>query len=142
MVSHEGPREDELAHFKMRTTLKATGWESKSSQKLKALSLTLKCSDPGYNMTSIILAMAGITLVQQHASLPGKGGVFTPGALFYKTNIMEDLKKQGLEIELPSEIVEWKTKWEKIWFPADRRQFDLFSLLIQAIQVPYFIMYV
>uniref|UniRef100_A0A8D9EYS6 Saccharopine dehydrogenase-like oxidoreductase n=2 Tax=Cacopsylla melanoneura TaxID=428564 RepID=A0A8D9EYS6_9HEMI len=99
MVSREGPREDELEFFKMKTVIQATGWESKTSKKDKTMQLTLKCSDPGYNFTSTILIMAGITLLKETEHLPAKGGVFTPGALFYKTNIMDELCKQGLTIE-------------------------------------------
>ncbi|KAI5737428.1 hypothetical protein M8J76_013496 [Diaphorina citri] len=71
-VTSEGPKEEELEYFKMRTTLKATGWENKRSQTPKTMQLTLKCQDPGYNTTSIILIMAGIMLVKQTEHLPAK----------------------------------------------------------------------
>lgn len=103
-VNSGGPIEEELKHSKAKITIRAEGWESDNNQTRKVKELTLKCTDPAYNTTSLIMILAGVTLLKQSHLLPAKGGVFTPGALFYRTSIIEDLKeKRVLDFEFSDE---------------------------------------
>ncbi|XP_041105553.1 saccharopine dehydrogenase-like oxidoreductase [Polyodon spathula] len=56
----------------------------------------VKGPEAGYVATPIVMVQAAITLLNDPKSLPKEGGVYTPGAAFYKTSLIERLNKHGV----------------------------------------------
>jgi hypothetical protein len=52
--------------------------------------------EPGYVATSRILTAAALTLLQDRASISIAGGVFTPGAAFRQTKLVDRLASRGI----------------------------------------------
>uniref|UniRef100_A0A674PJW9 Saccharopine dehydrogenase-like oxidoreductase n=1 Tax=Takifugu rubripes TaxID=31033 RepID=A0A674PJW9_TAKRU len=50
----------------------------------------------GYVATPITMVQAALTLLNEPSALPNKGGVYTPGAAFAKTTLIDRLKKHGI----------------------------------------------
>ncbi|KYO23860.1 saccharopine dehydrogenase-like oxidoreductase [Alligator mississippiensis] len=62
----------------------------------------VKGPDAGYIATSIALVQAAVTLLRDASSLPKQGGVYTPGAAFSKTKLIDRLNKRGIEFSVIS----------------------------------------
>uniref|UniRef100_H3BC87 Saccharopine dehydrogenase-like oxidoreductase n=1 Tax=Latimeria chalumnae TaxID=7897 RepID=H3BC87_LATCH len=58
--------------------------------------------EPGYVSTPIAMVQSAITILKEKTSLPERGGVYTPGAAFSKTSLIERLNKRGLEFTVIS----------------------------------------
>ncbi|XP_041109567.1 saccharopine dehydrogenase-like oxidoreductase [Polyodon spathula] len=56
----------------------------------------VKGPEVGYVATPIVMVQAAITLLKESKSLPKEGGVYTPGAAFCKTSLIERLNKHGV----------------------------------------------
>ncbi|MGH0152997.1 UNVERIFIED_CONTAM: hypothetical protein FKN15_023443 [Acipenser sinensis] len=56
----------------------------------------VKGPEAGYVTTPIVMVQAAITLLNESKSLPKEGGVYTPGAAFCKTSLIERLNKHGV----------------------------------------------
>ncbi|XP_033860852.1 saccharopine dehydrogenase-like oxidoreductase [Acipenser ruthenus] len=56
----------------------------------------VKGPEAGYVATPIVMVQAAITLLNESKSLPKEGGVYTPGAAFCKTSLIERLNKHGV----------------------------------------------
>uniref|UniRef100_A0A2K5C0F1 Saccharopine dehydrogenase-like oxidoreductase n=1 Tax=Aotus nancymaae TaxID=37293 RepID=A0A2K5C0F1_AOTNA len=62
----------------------------------------LKGPEAGYVGTSIAMVQAAMTLLNDASDLPKAGGVFTPGAAFSKTKLIDRLNKHGIEFSVIS----------------------------------------
>ncbi|XP_067411331.1 saccharopine dehydrogenase-like oxidoreductase [Emydura macquarii macquarii] len=62
----------------------------------------VKGPDAGYVATSVAMVQAGVALLKDASSLPKKGGVYTPGAAFSKTKLIDRLNKHGIEFSVIS----------------------------------------
>ncbi|XP_038616979.1 saccharopine dehydrogenase-like oxidoreductase [Tachyglossus aculeatus] len=62
----------------------------------------VKGPEPGYVATPIAMVQAAVTLLKDTPSLPKEGGVFTPGAAFSKTKLLDRLNKHGIEFSVIS----------------------------------------
>uniref|UniRef100_A0A8D2ZWP4 Saccharopine dehydrogenase-like oxidoreductase n=1 Tax=Scophthalmus maximus TaxID=52904 RepID=A0A8D2ZWP4_SCOMX len=51
----------------------------------------------GYVATPIAMVQAALTILNESTSLPKKGGVYTPGAAFAKTTLVDRLNKHGIQ---------------------------------------------
>lgn len=51
----------------------------------------------GYVATSIIFVDLARCLVEERSSLPVRGGVFTPGAVFHESGLIERLQRDGID---------------------------------------------
>uniref|UniRef100_A0A673ZQP0 Saccharopine dehydrogenase-like oxidoreductase n=1 Tax=Salmo trutta TaxID=8032 RepID=A0A673ZQP0_SALTR len=61
--------------------------------------------EAGYVATPIAMVQAAITILNEPTALPKKGGVYTPGATFAKTKLVERLNKHGIQFSsLVSEV--------------------------------------
>ncbi|XP_059841566.1 saccharopine dehydrogenase a, tandem duplicate 1 [Hypanus sabinus] len=58
--------------------------------------------EPGYIATSMAMVQAAVTILWEQKSLPKRGGVYTPGAVFSKTTLTERLNKRGIEFTVIS----------------------------------------
>ncbi|XP_064014757.1 saccharopine dehydrogenase-like oxidoreductase [Pogoniulus pusillus] len=58
--------------------------------------------EPGYVATPIAMVQAGVSLLEDTACLPKQGGVYSPGAVFSKTKLIDRLNKHGVEFSVIS----------------------------------------
>ncbi|KAM3603388.1 uncharacterized protein V6R79_021224 [Siganus canaliculatus] len=54
-------------------------------------------AEPGYVATVCVLVQAAVTLLSELHSLPRRGGVYTPGAAFYKTSLIDRLHSHSIK---------------------------------------------
>ncbi|XP_041660386.1 saccharopine dehydrogenase b [Cheilinus undulatus] len=54
----------------------------------------------GYIITASAMVQAAVTLLNELHSLPRRGGVYTPGAAFYKTSLIERLNNHSLKFSV------------------------------------------
>ena len=59
--------------------------------------------EPGYAATSIMFVELARCLLEDRASLPVRGGVFTPGAVFYNSSLITRLKAAGIQFTVIEE---------------------------------------
>jgi short subunit dehydrogenase-like uncharacterized protein len=52
---------------------------------------------PGYVATPIIFLELAQCLLEERGSLPAQGGVFTPGALFADSGLIDRLRRAGID---------------------------------------------
>uniref|UniRef100_A0A8C5IEM3 Saccharopine dehydrogenase-like oxidoreductase n=1 Tax=Junco hyemalis TaxID=40217 RepID=A0A8C5IEM3_JUNHY len=62
----------------------------------------VKGPEPGYVATPIAMVQAALSLLEDSASLPKWGGVYSPGAAFSKTKLIDRLNKRGVEFSVIS----------------------------------------
>ncbi|OWK60043.1 Saccharopine dehydrogenase-like oxidoreductase [Lonchura striata] len=62
----------------------------------------VKGPEPGYIATPIAMVQAALSLLEDAASLPKRGGVYSPGAAFSKTKLIDRLNKHGVEFSVIS----------------------------------------
>lgn len=62
----------------------------------------VKGPEAGYIATPIAMVQAAMTLLYDASSLPTVGGVFTPGAAFCRTKLIDRLNKRGIEFSVIS----------------------------------------
>lgn len=56
--------------------------------------------EAGYVATPIAMVQAAITILNEPDALPKKGGVYTPGAAFAKTTLIDRLNKHGIQFSV------------------------------------------
>ena len=54
----------------------------------------------GYGATCEYMVQSALTILQEIESLPGKGGVFTPGYAFANSSIVERLNNKGCTFDV------------------------------------------
>lgn len=98
---------------RFQITFYGEGWVRKEPK--EAVSYSEPCNkkivarmsgrNPAYESTGLILIASAITLLSEIDKLPenGKGGVYTPGAAFAKTSIMQLLLNNGITFEIMPE---------------------------------------
>lgn len=59
-------------------------------------------TNPGYGATCVALLLTATTILNEKSKMPSTGGVFPPGAAFAKTNIIQELCKNGYTFEVIS----------------------------------------
>uniref|UniRef100_A0A8B9UV27 Saccharopine dehydrogenase-like oxidoreductase n=1 Tax=Anas zonorhyncha TaxID=75864 RepID=A0A8B9UV27_9AVES len=63
----------------------------------------VKGPEPGYVATPIAMVQAALALLEDTAYLPKQGGVYSPGAAFSKTKLIERLNSRGVEFSVISQ---------------------------------------
>lgn len=113
MVSHEGPTEEQLDNTTFMMTFYGEGWsergatpEEHTTKPNKTMITRISGRNPGYGFTATALLLAGITILKESDKMPGKGGVFPPGAAFAKTSLQQELASHGLKFEVVSTKLE------------------------------------
>lgn len=109
-VSHEGPSEETMKNTDFTLYLKGEGWNRDQEQlepsdqykvpPNKKLKVKVSGTNPGYGATCVALLLSATTILKQSAKMPSTGGVFPPGAAYYKTNMIEELCKNGFKFEV------------------------------------------
>uniref|UniRef100_A0A673MA27 Saccharopine dehydrogenase-like oxidoreductase n=1 Tax=Sinocyclocheilus rhinocerous TaxID=307959 RepID=A0A673MA27_9TELE len=72
--------------------------EGKPNGKIRTL---VKGPEVGYVATPIAMVQAALTMLNESDSLPNTGGVYTPGATFAKTTLIDRLNKHGIQFSNP-----------------------------------------
>ncbi|XP_070705595.1 saccharopine dehydrogenase b [Pempheris klunzingeri] len=57
-------------------------------------------AEPGYVATVSAMVQAAVTLLNELHSLPRRGGVYTPGAAFYKTSLIDRLQNHSIKFSV------------------------------------------
>ncbi|XP_055622742.1 saccharopine dehydrogenase-like oxidoreductase [Toxorhynchites rutilus septentrionalis] len=109
-ASHEGPTEEAMENTEFAISFKGEGWNKDeemlepSDQYKVPPNKKLKCkvsgTNPGYGATCVALLLSAITILKESDKMPFTGGVYPPGAAFYKTNLIEKLCENGFKFEV------------------------------------------
>ncbi|XP_011188066.1 saccharopine dehydrogenase-like oxidoreductase isoform X2 [Zeugodacus cucurbitae] len=112
LFSSNGPMEDNVDETFFRITFKAKGWDKsmKSIQHIfpenpdKVVVGRASGACPFYGIACVCLLVSAVTIYNEHSKFPHRGGVYTPGAAFAHTKIINELKKyeHGLFFEIIS----------------------------------------
>ncbi|XP_042322493.1 saccharopine dehydrogenase-like oxidoreductase [Sceloporus undulatus] len=102
----EGPTEKQIEGTSFEMIFLGEGYSlGKDPQQGKPdvkICTRVKGPEPGYVATPRAMVQAGVTLLKDKSSLPKKGGVYTPGAVFSKTKFIDRLNKHGIEFSVIS----------------------------------------
>ena len=102
-----GPSEEEIQSGSFAITFRGKGWSNGSKahqEEPKDEILTrVEGPHPGYPACAICVNQAAITLLEEVNSLPGNGGVLTPGTAFRKTSLINRLNQNGLKFHVVNE---------------------------------------
>lgn len=102
--SKQGPTQKQIDASSFTMTFFGQGYsEPALSNKCKPnlkICTQVKGPEAGYVTTPIAMVQAAMTLLNDSADLPKKGGVFTPGAAFAKTKLIDRLNKRGIEFNV------------------------------------------
>lgn len=108
--SREGPSEKKANGFSFSVTLVGEGWaervaeptDSHAEPPNKRMTVKVSGRNPGYGATCTAIVLSAFMILKESDKLPGKGGVFPPGAAFAKTSLISELNKNGLTFEVIS----------------------------------------
>ena len=106
--TREGPTQQQMDSSAFRMTLVGTGFkeaaEANSGEQKPNRRVVVEVSgpEPGYVATPAIFLAVAQCLLEERSSLP-HGGVFTPGAVFHQSSLVDRLKLAGLSFEVVSD---------------------------------------
>ncbi|KAL7872725.1 hypothetical protein AOLI_G00117960 [Acnodon oligacanthus] len=102
--SKEGPTRKQMEGSSFRFAFYGEGYtegqdpsQGKPDTKIRTL---VQGPEAGYVATPIAMVQAAITILNEPDSLPKKGGVYTPGAAFAKTTLIDRLNKHGIQFSV------------------------------------------
>ena len=104
--SHEGPTEQQMKETSFSITMHGEGYSdgeislNRSDKPNKRITVRVSGPEAGYVATPIAMVQAALVIVKEKHKLPEKGGVYSPGAVFYKTSLIKRLQKNGLKFEV------------------------------------------
>lgn len=97
----EGPTQKQMDGSSFSMTFFGEGYSEGQSpdQGKPSVKICTQVTGPeaGYVTTPIAMVQAAVTLLKEASSLPQRGGVYTPGAAFSKTTLIDRLNKHGLK---------------------------------------------
>ncbi|XP_077139292.1 saccharopine dehydrogenase-like oxidoreductase [Ranitomeya variabilis] len=106
--SKEGPSEKQIAESSFSITFFGEGYSRgiDPQQGKPNVKVCTQVSGPeaGYVATPIAMVQAGMTILKEPESLPKSGGVYTPGAAFSKTKLIDRLNKAGIHFTVLSKM--------------------------------------
>ncbi|KAG3257970.1 saccharopine dehydrogenase-like oxidoreductase [Ictidomys tridecemlineatus] len=104
--SKQGPTQKQMDGSSFTLTFFGQGYkQGLSTDKLKPnirICTQVKGPEAGYVTTPIAMVQAAMTLLNDVSDLPKAGGVFTPGAAFSKTKLIDRLGQHGIEFSVIS----------------------------------------
>ncbi|KAG9268980.1 saccharopine dehydrogenase-like oxidoreductase [Astyanax mexicanus] len=102
--SKEGPTQKQMEGSSFRFGFYGEGYtegqdpsEGKPNAKIRTL---VQGPEAAYVATPIAMVQAAFTILNEPDSLPKKGGVYTPGAAFAKTTLIDRLNKHGIQFSV------------------------------------------
>ncbi|KAF2885494.1 hypothetical protein ILUMI_20644 [Ignelater luminosus] len=110
MFAREDPLEQKLKRIKCSITFYGKGWSEKLAEgedeyttpPNKTIIGRVSGVNPGYGITCTAVTLAAIVVLTEQDKLPEKGGVYSPGAAFAETTLIEQLQENGLSFEIVS----------------------------------------
>uniref|UniRef100_A0A3B3YIQ1 Saccharopine dehydrogenase-like oxidoreductase n=1 Tax=Poecilia mexicana TaxID=48701 RepID=A0A3B3YIQ1_9TELE len=100
MFSKAGPTRKQMEGSSFRFSFYGEGYtdgqdpaQGKPNAKIRTL---IQGPEAGYVATPIAMVQAALTMLNEPAALPKKGGVYSPGAAFAKTTLIDRLNKHGI----------------------------------------------
>ncbi|XP_077139371.1 saccharopine dehydrogenase-like oxidoreductase [Ranitomeya variabilis] len=106
--SKEGPTAKQMAECSFSITFFGEGYSRgiDPQQGKPNVKICTQVSGPeaGYVATPIAMVQAGMTILKEPESLPKSGGVYTPGAAFSKTKLIDRLNKSGIHFTVVSQM--------------------------------------
>ena len=86
-------------------TLRATGYRSFPPSPATAapdaeVVTRVRCVDPGYGSTAVIVVACALSLLYDRSSLPHQGGVYTPAIAFRGSALVERLRDGGVAFDV------------------------------------------
>lgn len=111
LITHEEPSEETLNQLEVSLIFSARGWTEKLSEPSdvhsdlpnKEMIAKVTSCNP-YKVTAIIVILCALTIFKDSDKMPEGGGVFTTGAAFSKTSLIDELNKEGVKFEVVSSI--------------------------------------
>lgn len=104
MFSKAGPTRKQMEASSFQFTFYGEGYteEQDTSQEKPSAKIRTRVQGPeaGYVATPIAMVQAALTLLNEAAALPKEGGVYTPGAAFAKTTLVDRLNKHGIQFSV------------------------------------------
>ncbi|KAF3823489.1 hypothetical protein GH733_010925 [Mirounga leonina] len=104
--SKQGPTQKQIDASSFTLTFFGQGYsQGFSPEKNKPnmrICTQVKGPEAGYVATSIAMVQAAMTLLNDISDLPKTGGVFTPGAAFSRTKLIDRLNQRGIEFSVIS----------------------------------------
>ena len=112
LVSHDGPKEEDMEATQFSLTMKAMGWpqterlaevsDQYTNPPSKSLMVKISGTNPGYGATCVAVLCAALTILKESDKMPTTGGVLPPGAAFAKTSLIAELEKydHGMKFEI------------------------------------------
>ncbi|KAM6943246.1 saccharopine dehydrogenase-like oxidoreductase [Xenentodon cancila] len=104
MFSKAGPTRKQMESSSFQISFYGEGYteeqdpsQGKPNAKIRTVVQGPEC---GYVATPIAMVQAALTMLTESASLPKKGGVYTPGAAFSKTTLIDRLNKHGIQFSV------------------------------------------
>ncbi|KAK2854207.1 hypothetical protein Q5P01_006868 [Channa striata] len=104
LFSKAGPTRKQMEGASFQFALYGEGYtdgedpsQGKPSGKIRTL---VQGPEPGYVATPIAMVQAALTILNESTALPKKGGVYTPGAVFAKTTLVDRLNKHGIQFSV------------------------------------------
>ncbi|XP_029001287.1 saccharopine dehydrogenase-like oxidoreductase [Betta splendens] len=99
-----GPTRKQMADTSFQIAFYGEGYkegddpsQGKPNSKIQTL---VKGPECGYVTTPIAMVQAALTILNEPAALPKKGGVYTPGGAFAKTTLISRLHKHGIQFSV------------------------------------------
>ncbi|KAJ8918083.1 hypothetical protein NQ315_011540 [Exocentrus adspersus] len=109
--SKKQPSEEKIEKSWFQITFYGEGWKEKLEDKDdqydkpcdKCIVGRVKGKNPGYGATCAALVLSAIVIATESDKMPGKGGVFPPGAAFAKTSLIKQLNENGVTFDIISQ---------------------------------------
>ncbi|XP_070580714.1 saccharopine dehydrogenase-like oxidoreductase [Ptychodera flava] len=109
LVSHEGPSREQMEDVSFSMTFYGEGFSKKGENTEKHdMKMVTKVTgpEPGYVTTPIAMVQAAKILLSEQSLLPNSGGVYSPGAAYAKTTLIEKLVEHGIKFTVVSEATQ------------------------------------
>lgn len=110
VFSRTPPTREQSEGGSFKYVFKAEGWSEKlldpsdkhTGPPNKIVRAVMSGPDPAYVSTAILIVNSALVILEDKEKLPKSGGVFTPGAAFSNTNLLEKLDARGISIVIES----------------------------------------
>ena len=108
IFAKEGAPREEVIKRRFELVLEGDAYNSRiedpnqqhDDKPVKKVRAKVSGPDFGYVGCSIFIGQCAMVLLKEREKLPGPGGIFTPGACFAKSSLIERLKKHGVKFEM------------------------------------------
>ncbi|XP_047219353.1 saccharopine dehydrogenase-like oxidoreductase [Girardinichthys multiradiatus] len=104
MFSKAGPTRKQMEGSSFQFSFYGEGYtdeqdptQGKPNAKIRTL---VQGPEAAYVATPIAMVQAALTILNEPAALPKRGGVYTPGAAFAKTTLIDRLNKHGIQFSV------------------------------------------